>query len=143
MKIICGKFQQIGIINSAYPASGTVTQVCGCIPNSLTPLASAPGRGGILERRLIPRPLERHDRERDLEREHGPIVVKPTSGGANVTLDTNTSTEVWLRMWSNFVPYDTQIQQEFEANEDTNPATASSWGATTDRTSSGLQYSPR
>ena len=26
--------------------------------------------GGMVERRLIPRPLERHDRERDLEREH-------------------------------------------------------------------------
>ena len=63
----------------------------------------------------------------------GTIVVKPAGGGANVTLDTNTSTEVWLlRMWNNFDAYDTQIQQAFEENEDTNPATENSWGATYD-----------
>ncbi len=123
-----------GMSVSAYPASGTVTQVCGCIPNSLTPLASAAWpevvfwNGGS-----YPAPLNGTIVSATWNGSTGTIVVKPTSGGANVTLDTNTSTEVWLlRMWSNFVPYDTQIQQEFEANEDTNPATASSWGATTD-----------
>ena len=123
-----------GMSVSAYPASGTVTQVAGCIPNSLTPAASAAWpsvvwwNGGS-----YPGALNGTIVSATWNGSTGTIVVQPTGGGANVTLDTNTSTEVWLlRMWSNFVPYDTQIQQEFEANEDTNPATASSWGATND-----------
>jgi hypothetical protein len=123
-----------GMSVSAYPASGTVQQVAGCIPNSLTPAASAvwpsvvAWNGGS-----YPSPLNGTIVSVTWNGSTGTIVVKPTGGGANVTLDTNTSTEVWLlRMWGNFLPYDTQIQQQFEANEDTNPATAGSWGAVDD-----------
>ena len=123
-----------GMSVSAYPASGTVTQVAGCIPNSLTPAASSVwpsvvswnggSYSGTLNGTIV---------SATWNGSTGTIVVQPTGGGANVTLDTNTSTEVWLlRLWNNFVAYDTQIQQQFEANEDTNPATASSWGGVDD-----------
>jgi len=123
-----------GMSVSAYPASGTVQQVAGCIPNSLTSAASTVWPSvvawnggsypGVLNGTIV---------SVTWNGSTGTIVVQPNSGGANVTLNTNTNSEVWLlRMWNNFVPYDTQIQQQFESNEDTNPATANSWGGADD-----------
>jgi hypothetical protein len=119
-----------GMSVSAYPASGTVQQVCGCIPNSLNPLASSAwptvnqwtgvSGSGALNGTIV---------SVTWNGSTGTIVVQPAGGGAQVTLDTNTNSEVWLlRLWTSMVPYDVQVQQEFEENEDANPGTAYNWG---------------
>ncbi len=125
---------QAGMSVSAYPASGMVQQICGCVPNSLNPLASSAwptvqqwtgvSGAGALNGTI---------QSVTWNGSTGTVVVQPSGGGANVTLNTNTSSEVWLlRLWTAFVPYDVEIQQQFEAGEDTNPATAYGWGAVFD-----------
>ena len=119
-----------GMSVSAYPSSGTVTQVAGCIPNSLTSAASAvwPSvvwwNGGS-----YPGVLNGTIASVTWNGSTGTIVVQPTGGGAQVTLNTDTNTEVWLlRLWTSLIPYDTEIQSAFESNEDANPGTAYNWG---------------
>ena len=120
-----------GMSVSAWPASGTVQQVCGCIPNSLTPLASSAwptvqqwtgvSGAGALNGTIV---------SVTWNGSTGTIVIQPSGGGSQVTLDTDkNTTEVWLlRMWTSLLPYDVEIQQQFEENEDANPATAYDWG---------------
>ena len=109
-----------GMLISVYPASGTATEINSCYPNSFTsqPVSAGPG---ALNGTIVSVTWNSGT---------GTVVVQPNGApGTQVTIATNTNTMIQLlRMWTALLPYDVEIQQQFEENEDTNPATAYAWG---------------
>ena len=126
---------QPGMSVSAELTSGTAKYVCGCLPNSLTASANSAwldvqwwtgdstAGTGALNGTVV---------SNTWNGSTGSMVIQPTGTtgtGSQVTISTNTNTEVFLlRLWTALLAYDVQIQQQFEENEYTNPATAYDWG---------------
>jgi hypothetical protein len=97
---------------SVCPAGGTATNICACLPNSLTAQPASAGNGALNGTIL----------SRTWNESAGHIVIEPFSApGTQVTVGTDTNTTIWLlRMWTALVPYDVEIQKSYEAGEKPN-----------------------
>jgi len=101
-----------GMRISVCPAGGTATNICACLPNSLTAQPASAGNGALNGTIL----------SRTWNESAGHIVIEPFSApGTQVTVGTDTNTTIWLlRMWTALVPYDVEIQKSYEAGEKPN-----------------------
>ena len=101
-----------GMRISVCPAGGTATNICACLPNSLTAQPASAGNGALNGMIL----------SRTWNESAGHIVIEPFSApGTQVTVGTDTNTTIWLlRMWTALVPYDVEIQKSYEAGEKPN-----------------------
>ena len=106
-----------GMDISVLPASGTAKEINACFPNALTsePISAGPG---ALSGKVV-------SVEWDSKANKGKIVVQPNDAqAAEVTFATDKDTKVQtLRMWTALVPYDAEIQRNFELTEQPD-----SWG---------------
>jgi hypothetical protein len=106
-----------GMEVSVQPSSGTAKEINACFPNSRTSKPTSAGAGALSGTVVSV--------EWDAEANKGKIVVQPKNAQAHrVTFLTNDDTKVHvLRMWRGLVPYDEEIQKNFEATAD-----PESWG---------------
>ncbi len=102
-----------GMMISVQPASGTAKEISACFPNSKTSGPPSSALNGTLV-----------SVQWDVKANKGRIVVQPRDAqAAQVTFDTDKDTKVQvLRMWPALVPYDVEIQKNFEAT-----ATPDTW----------------
>jgi hypothetical protein len=101
---------------SVQATGGTAKQINACFPNSKTSEPASAG-AGALNGTVV-------SVQWDVKANKGKIVVQPKDAqAAQVTLDTDKDTKVQvLRMWTALVPYDVEIQKNFEAT-----ATPDTW----------------
>ncbi|MGO8705183.1 MAG: hypothetical protein ACLQVA_15325 [Candidatus Brocadiia bacterium] len=105
-----------GMTISVQAAGGTAKEINACFPNSKT--SGPPSVGAAaLEGTVV-------SVQWDVKALKGKLVVQPKDAqAAQVTLDTDKDTKVQvLRMWTALVPYDIEIQKNFEAT-----ATPDTW----------------
>jgi hypothetical protein len=105
-----------GMTISVQPAGGTAKEINASFPNSRTSEPASAG-AGALNGTVV-------SVQWDVKANKGRIVVQPRDAqAAQVTLDTDKDTKVQaLRMWTALVPFDVEIQKNFEAT-----ATPDTW----------------
>ena len=97
-----------GMLISVQPASGMAKQVNACFANSKTSEPMSAGAGALIGTVVT--------RAWDAKTNTGNIVIRPKDAPtAQVTVTMNDDTRIQiLRMWSALVPFDVEIQKNFE-----------------------------
>jgi hypothetical protein len=101
-----------GMAVSVQPAAGTAKVLNACFPNSKTAEPESAGSGALNGKIVTV--------DWNVAAKTGRLVVRPEDpSAAPVTINADKDTKVQVpRMWSALAPYDTEIQQNFEAVEE-------------------------